>query len=217
MCNSLLLIDKPVGFSSFQIVRILKKRYKKVGHAGTLDPFASGLLIILLNKATKQFENIQQWDKEYTGEISLGFSTDTYDITGSREKPINIGDVRTTLPALKRIAQGFVGKIEQTPPRFSALKQDGRRLYQLSRQNKQVKMSARAVLIKSFEIDDVDLPLVKFKSTVGKGVYIRSLAHDLGNALGCGATLLSLRRVRIGTYRVSEAMKLGDIMEPTQC
>lgn len=217
MCNSLLLIDKPVGFSSFQIVRILKKRYKKVGHAGTLDPFASGLLIILLNKATKQFENIQQWDKEYTGEISLGFSTDTYDITGSREKPINIGDVRTTLPALKRIAQGFVGKIEQTPPRFSALKQDGRRLYQLSRQNKQVKMSARAVSIKSFEIDDVDLPLVKFKSTVGKGVYIRSLAHDLGNALGCGATLLSLRRVRIGTYRVSEAMKLGDIMEPTQC
>ncbi len=217
MCNSLLLIDKPVGFSSFQIVRILKKRYKKVGHAGTLDPFASGLLIILLNKATKQFENIQQWDKEYTGEISLGFSTDTYDITGSREKPINIGDVRTTLPALKRIAQGFVGKIEQTPPRFSALKQDGRRLYQLSRQNKQVKMKARAVSIKSFEIDDVDLPLVKFKSTVGKGVYIRSLAHDLGNALGCGATLLSLRRVRIGTYRVSEAMKLGDIMEPTQC
>lgn len=217
MCNSLLLIDKPVGFSSFQIVRILKKRYKKVGHAGTLDPFASGLLIILLNKATKQFENIQQWDKEYTGEISLGFSTDTYDITGTREKPINTGDVRTTLPALKRIAQGFVGKIEQTPPRFSALKQDGRRLYQLSRQNKQVKMRARTVSIKSFEIDDVDLPLVKFKSTVGKGVYIRSLAHDLGNALGCGATLLSLRRVRIGTYRVSEAMKLGDIMEPTQC
>ena len=217
MCNSLLLIDKPVGFSSFQIVRILKKRYKKVGHAGTLDPFASGLLIILLNRATKQFENIQQWDKEYTGEISLGFSTDTYDITGTREKPINTGDVRTTLPALKRIAQGFVGKIEQTPPRFSALKQDGRRLYQLSRQNKQVKMSARAVSIKSFEIDDVDLPLVKFKSTVGEGVYIRSLAHDLGNALGCGATLLSLRRVRIGTYRVSAAMKLGDIMEPTQC
>ncbi|MCK4940628.1 tRNA pseudouridine(55) synthase, partial [candidate division WOR-3 bacterium] len=130
MCNSLLLIDKPVGFSSFQIVRILKKRYKKVGHAGTLDPFASGLLIILLNRATKQFENIQQWDKEYTGEISLGFSTDTYDITGTREKPINTGDVRTTLPALKRIAQGFVGKIEQMPPRFSALKQDGRRLYQ---------------------------------------------------------------------------------------
>ncbi|MCK4941811.1 tRNA pseudouridine(55) synthase, partial [candidate division WOR-3 bacterium] len=106
---------------------------------------------------------------------------------------------------------------EQTPPRFSALKQDGRRLYQLSRQNKQVKMRARTVSIKSFEINGVDLPLVRFKSTVGKGVYIRSLAHDLGNALGCGATLLSLRRVRIGTYRVSAAMKLGDIMEPTQC
>jgi tRNA pseudouridine55 synthase len=217
MRDPLLLIDKPVGFSSFQIVRILKKRYKKVGHAGTLDPFASGLLIILINEATKQFENIQKWDKEYSGEISLGFSTDTHDITGTRDKQLNTDDIRTSLPELNRVAQGFVGEIEQTPPRFSALKQDGRRLYQMSRQNKQVKLKSRKVLVESFEIDDVDLPFVRFKSTVGKGVYIRSLAHDLGNALGCGATLLSLRRVRIGTYRVAEAMKLGDIIEPGQC
>jgi tRNA pseudouridine55 synthase len=217
MHDSLLLIDKPVGFSSFQIVRILKNRYEKVGHAGTLDPFASGLLIILANSATKQFDSIQRWDKEYTGELSLGYSTDTYDITGKRKQKAAAKDISLTLPELNRIAQSFVGEIKQMPPRFSALKRNGRRLYELSRQNKPVKIEPRKVLVKSFEIDGIDLPLVRFWSSVGKGVYIRSLAHDFGNKLGCGATLVSLRRVRIGEYRVAEAQKLGDILEPMKC
>ncbi len=217
MHDSLLLIDKPVGFSSFQIVRILKDRYEKVGHAGTLDPFASGLLIILPNRATKQFEDIQRWDKEYTGELSLGYTTDTYDITGKREKESDSSDICMTLTELSHIAQTFVGEIRQTPPRFSALKRNGRRLYEMSRQNKPVEVEPRLVLVKSFEIVGVDLPLVRFKSSVGKGVYIRSLAHDFGNRLHCGATLVSLRRVRIGEYRVSEARKLGDIIKPMKC
>lgn len=217
MHDSLLLIDKPVGFSSFQIVRILKNRYEKVGHAGTLDPFASGLLIILPNRATKQFEDIQRWDKEYTGELSLGYTTNTYDITGKREKEGDSSDICITLTELNHIAQTFVGEIRQTPPRFSALKRNGRRLYEISRQNKPVEVEPRKVLVKSFEIVGVDLPFVRFRSSVGKGVYIRSLAHDFGNRLECGATLVSLRRVRIGEYRVSEAKKLGDIIEPMKC
>jgi tRNA pseudouridine55 synthase len=215
--NSLLLVDKPVGFSSFQIVRILKKRYKKVGHAGTLDPFASGLLIILLNRATKQFDNIQQEDKEYIGSMILGFSTDTYDITGTRARNSKIGSIGMTLDELNHTAQQFVGEIAQTPPRYSALKRDGKKLYQLTRQNQSIDIAPRRVSVKSLEIIDVDLPLVKFRSTVGKGVYLRSLAHDFGNMLGCGATLVSLRRTRIGAYHVAQAEKIGAILTSRSC
>ena len=217
MHDSILLIDKPVGFSSFQIVRIMQNRYEKVGHAGTLDPFASGLLIILPNRATKQFQAIQRMDKEYTGELSLGFSTDTYDITGTRNDKPDAKKLSVTLSELKQTAQSFVGEIDQTPPRFSALKRNGRKLYEMSRQNEPVNIEPRKVLVKSFEIDSVELPLVRFRSNVGKGVYIRSLAHDFGNKLDCGATLVSLRRVRIGKYHVADAQKLGDILEPMTC
>ena len=215
--NSLLLVDKPVGFSSFQVVRILKNRFKKVGHAGTLDPFASGLLIILLNRATKQFDNIQQQDKEYVGVIILGFSTDTYDITGTQEKKSRICSTGMTLDELNRTAQQFVGEIEQTPPRYSALKKNGKKLYQLTRQNRSIDIAPRKVTVKSFEIVDVDLPILKFRSTVGKGVYLRSLAHDFGNVLGCGATLVSLRRTRIGAYHVAQAEKIGAILIQKSC
>ncbi|KPK64227.1 hypothetical protein AMJ83_03080 [candidate division WOR_3 bacterium SM23_42] len=215
--DSLLLVDKPIGFSSFQIVRILKKRYEKVGHAGTLDPFASGLLIILLNRATKQFDNIQQRDKDYIGAMILGISTDTYDITGAQTGNSKIATIDMTLDELNRAAQQFVGEIEQTPPRYSALKRDGKKLYQLTRQNRSIDIASRKVLVKSFEIVDIDFPILTFRSTVGRGVYLRSLAHDFGNALGCGGTLVSLRRTRIGTYHVAQAEKIGAILTPESC
>jgi tRNA pseudouridine55 synthase len=208
--NSLRLVDKPVGFSSFQIVRMLQKTNRKVGHGGTLDPFASGLLIILLNRATRQFTSIQQMEKEYSGEIVLGITTNTYDITGTMRESKR-ADIDFSLSSLNRIAGQFTGEIEQVPPSFSALKRQGRRLYELSRQNKPVAVAPRRVSVRSFEIELVDPPILKFRSVVGKGVYIRSLAHDFGKAAGCGACLMTLRRTRIGTYHVSQACTLGMI------
>jgi tRNA pseudouridine55 synthase len=216
MPDTVFLVDKPVGFSSFQIVRLLQKKYCKVGHAGTLDPFASGLLILLINRATKQFDTIQMREKEYTGEILLGMDTDTYDITGAETGTREEVNKEMTLSQLNQAASGFIGEVEQMPPRFSALKHHGKKLYQLSRQNQKVKITPRKVHIKSFRILDFDAPILRFETVVGKGVYIRSLAHDLGKTLGCGGTLLSLRRTRIGEYCVAEAKKIGTLL-PESC
>lgn len=211
------MADKPVGFSSFQIVRLLQRRFKKVGHAGTLDPFASGLLIILIDRATKEFDTVQRMDKEYTGEIVLGFSTDTYDITGAVRGPDRPVARDIDLERLQTAAQEFTGAIDQVPPRYSALKQGGRRLYELSRQNTPFEIAPRRVLVKSFEIQEFDRPVLRFRAIVGQGTYLRSLAHDLGQRLGCGATLMSLRRTRIGEHTVARALRLGDILEMLPC
>lgn len=211
MRTDILLIDKPVGFSSFQIVRILKKQYRKVGHAGTLDPFASGLLIILIGSATKQFSEMQALDKEYSGEMVLGLSTDTYDISGKRARQVYRVE-HSTIDNLNDIAKKFIGEIEQIPPRFSALKVDGKKLYELSRQGTTVSPRSRTVIVKGLRITDVNGQIVGFHAVVGKGVYLRSLANDFGNALGCGATLVSLRRTKIGDYDVAEAKKIGEIL-----
>ncbi len=211
------LVDKPVGFSSFQIVRLLQKRYEKIGHAGTLDPFASGLLVMLPNRCTKQCERIQTMEKEYTGEIFLGLTTDTYDITGKGVSRPDRSWTHLDLEGCNRLARRFVGEVDQIPPRFSALKQSGRRLYELSRNQEPVRVAPRRVVIRSFDIEHVDLPLLYFRAVVGKGVYIRSLAHDLGEAAGCGACLLSLRRTRIGSFQVSDALTLADILDGGSC
>ena len=215
--NQFLLVDKPVGFSSFQVVRILQKSGKKVGHAGTLDPFASGLLILLFDRATKQFDSIQKLDKEYTGEILLGITTDTYDITGSLEVSAITSKTDLELNTLNRLARQFVGVVQQTPPRFSALKRGGRRLYELSRKNEFISVNPRRVFIKSFDIELADPPLLTFRAVVGKGVYIRSLVHDFGKAIGPGACLLTLRRTRIGEHDVSQACSLGTILQEMSC
>jgi tRNA pseudouridine55 synthase len=214
------LLDKPIGFSSFQIVRILKKHHKKVGHAGTLDPCASGLLIMLIGKATRKFNEIQNCEKHYTGDMILSVVTDTYDISGRIIERMNkehlcsarknIEDL--SIKELNHMAEGFVGEIEQVPPRFSAIKKDGRKLYELSRHGKEVQPEKRKVYVKSFRITYYDYPVLKFDAIVGKGVYIRSLVYDFGNRMGCGATLLSLRRTQIGNHRVDDARKLGEIL-----
>ncbi|UCG92433.1 MAG: tRNA pseudouridine(55) synthase TruB [candidate division WOR-3 bacterium] len=211
MRDDILLIDKPVGFSSFQIVRILKKRYQKVGHAGTLDPFASGLLIILIGRATKQFTAMQTRDKEYSGEMVLGRSTDTYDISGTwKQESCRVEDF--TLDTLNEIGTRFTGEIEQIPPRFSALKVGGKKMYELSRKGTSVLARRRRVFVHSFTLTAINERMVRFNAVVGKGVYIRSLAHDFGISLHCGATLVSLRRTRIGEYDVSQAKKIGDLL-----
>ena len=212
MTNGVLLIDKPVGFSSFQIVQVLKRRFEKVGHAGTLDPFASGLLIILIGAATKMCSSLQVFDKEYAGEMMLGFSTNTYDLSGEVVKTSPGTKCAGSFEELNQVARGFVGEIEQVPPKFSAIKQGGKKLYELSRQGIPVEPKARTITIKSFTINDIRYPLITFKAVVGKGVYIRSLAHDFGKALGCEATLISLRRTRIGEYHVNSARKLGEVL-----
>jgi tRNA pseudouridine55 synthase len=215
--GSFLLVDKPVGFSSFQVVRLMQKMGAKVGHAGTLDPFASGLLILLFNRATRQFDAIQKLDKEYTGEMLLGITTDTYDITGFQCESGKDPTVDLGLKPLNHIAQRFTGDVQQVPPRFSALKRGGRRLYELSRQKRFVVIKPRRVSIKSFHIEQADPPLLTFRAVVGKGVYLRSLVHDFGALIGCGACLLTLRRTRIGMYKVSEASKLGMLIREMSC
>lgn len=215
--DSLLLVDKPAGFSSFQIVRLMQKSSGKVGHAGTLDPFASGLLILLLNRATRQFDTIQKLEKEYTGEILLGLTTDTYDITGLQQESGKEPVVDLHLKSLNQIAGRFVGDVQQIPPRYSALKRGGRKLYELSRRNEFTPVEPRRVSIKSFRIEQVDPPILTFRATVGRGVYIRSLVHDFGSAVGCGACLLTLRRTRIGNHKVSEACRLGMLVRGMSC
>jgi tRNA pseudouridine55 synthase len=212
MESGVLLIDKPVGFSSFQIVRLLKKQYKKVGHAGTLDPIASGLLIVLIGEQTKNFLVMQDFDKEYVGEFVLGMSTDTYDISGENMHKAQMSEMQCSLQRFNEIAQTFVGEIEQHPPRFSAIKQNGKRLYELSRAGIEVMPKSRKVFIRSFSIITIRYPLVTFHAAVRKGVYIRSLIHDFGKMIGGGSVLLSLRRVRIGDYHVMHAKRLGDII-----
>jgi len=215
--NQFLLVDKPVGFSSFQVVRILQRSGKKVGHAGTLDPFASGLLILLFERATKQFDTIQKMDKEYTGEILLGTTTDTYDITGSLKVSAITPETDLDMNTLNRLARQFVGVVQQTPPRFSALKRGGRRLYELSRKNEFISVNPRRVIVKSFDVELADPPLLTFRAVVGKGVYIRSLVHDFGKVIGPGACLLTLRRTRIGEHEVSQAYSLGEILQEMAC
>jgi tRNA pseudouridine55 synthase len=215
MCDRIYCIDKPVGYSSFQMVRLYKRLHKKVGHAGTLDPFASGLLLILVGNATKKFNEIQTLQKEYRGAMVMGIVSDTYDISGRLESREN-----TCCPVswekLKQVAAGFVGEFDQVPPPFSALKRRGKKLYELSRQGVKIVPRSRKVSVQAFSITYFEWPYAEFTALVNTGVYIRSLVHDLGTRLNCGATVLSLRRMRIGQYVVDDAVSLGEILQKTQ-
>ncbi|OGC39103.1 tRNA pseudouridine(55) synthase TruB [candidate division WOR-3 bacterium RBG_13_43_14] len=205
------LVDKPVGFSSFQLVRLLQRTHDKVGHAGTLDPFASGLIIMMFDRATKEFRHFELCDKEYIGEIMLGMVTDTLDITGQVVTQSNNIPI-FSIDEVQKKADSFVGEIDQIPPDYSALKIQGKRSYVLSRQGKKISPVPRRVLVKELIITDLSGRIVRFRTVVGKGVYIRSLANDLGARLGCGGTLISLRRTRIGNYLIDDADDLGTLL-----
>jgi tRNA pseudouridine55 synthase len=205
--GQVLLIDKPLDWTSFDVVRKLRRlaRTKKVGHAGTLDPLATGLLILCTGKFTKRINEYMAQEKEYTGTVTLGAVTPTYDL---ESRPVSFGDYSgVTLSQVEEvIAARFTGAIMQVPPAHSAIKVDGKRVYELARKGKEVKLEPRPVTILAFDITEFRLPERALRVVCSTGTYIRSLANDLGSALGCGGYLSGLRRTRIGAFRVEEAM-----------
>lgn len=208
--GQVLLINKPLTWTSFDVVRKIRNRIriKKVGHAGTLDPLATGMLILCTGKFTKRINEYMAQEKEYTGTFTLGAVTPTYDL---ESEPQDFKPFEQLPPAeIQAATRQFIGEIQQLPPAHSAIKVDGKRLYELARQGKEVKLEPRAVTIKEFEITGVQLPVVSFRVVCSTGTYIRSLANDMGVALGCGAYLASLCRTRIGVFSVDKAMNMEE-------
>jgi tRNA pseudouridine55 synthase len=208
--GKVLLIDKPLNWTSFDAVkkvRILTK-ISKVGHAGTLDPLATGLLIICTGKFTKKINEYMAREKEYTGSFHLGAVTPTYDKESQPEQLKDISGISEEM--IWAATAAFTGEIEQVPPIHSAIKKDGIPAYKLARKGKEVKLEPRKVTISEFTITDIKLPEVYFKVVCTTGTYIRSLANDFGASLGCGAYLSSLRRTRIGEFNVDDAMSIQD-------
>ena len=203
--GGILLIDKPLEWTSFDVVKKIRNvlRYKKIGHAGTLDPLASGLLILCFGKYTKRIETIQAQSKTYVARIALGQSTASYDL--ETEVNAEASTEHITLELIKAKLQDFVGEIAQVPPKFSALKVDGKRAYDYARSGEELQLKARNVKVHSIELLSVEMPYLELKITCGKGTYIRSLAHDLGLALDSLAHLNALRRTAIGEYSVEDA------------
>jgi tRNA pseudouridine55 synthase len=208
--GQLLLINKPLRWTSFDAVNKIRNiiRVKKVGHAGTLDPLATGLLIICTGKFTKKINEYMAQEKEYTGTFTLGATTPTYDLESEPENflPFEYLAEDDIISAAKK----FTGEIMQVPPAHSAIKVEGKRVYELARQGKEVKLEPRKINIKEFEIIKIELPIIQFKVVCTTGTYIRSLANDLGAALGCGAYLSSLCRTRIGDFLLQDAMTPED-------
>jgi tRNA pseudouridine55 synthase len=211
--GKVLLIDKPLRWTSFDVVRKIRNliRIKKVGHAGTLDPLATGLLIVCTGKFTKKIDEYMAQEKEYTGTITLGATTPTYDLESEPQnfKPFE----HISVDQLRQAAQSLTGKILQTPPIHSAIKKDGKRVYELARKGVEVKLEARPVTISEFEMVKVDLPNVEFRVVCSTGTYIRSLANDFGEAMGCGGYLSSLCRTRIGNFLLKDAMSVTQFEE----
>ncbi|MBS1743928.1 MAG: tRNA pseudouridine(55) synthase TruB [Bacteroidetes bacterium] len=207
-----ILIDKPLHWTSFDVVRKIRNRIriKKVGHAGTLDPLASGLLIVCTGKFTKKINEYMAAEKEYTGSFTLGAVTPTYDLESEPEQHKDISSV--TIEAIHEAVKSFTGEIQQFPPIYSAIKKAGTPLYELARRGEEVELKARTIFIKEFEITAVELPVVSFRIVCSTGTYIRSVAHDFGAVLGCGAYLGALRRTRIGTFNVSSAQTMEDFL-----
>ncbi len=210
--GQVLLIDKPLNWTSFQAVNKLRWEIRhafnikkiKVGHAGTLDPLATGLLIICTGKMTKQINTYQGQDKEYTGTFVLGSTTPSFDLETEVDKTYPTDHITETL--IRETTKQFIGTIDQYPPVFSAIKKDGKRLYEFARAGEEVEIKSRTVSISEFEITAIDGNNISFRVVCSKGTYIRSLAHDFGKAVQSGAHLSVLRRTKIGDYHVDDAL-----------
>ena len=208
--GQVLLIDKPLDWTSFQVVNKLRWHIRqkfdvkkiKVGHAGTLDPLATGLLIICTGKFTKNISEYQGQIKEYTGEFTLGGTTPSYDLESEVDHVFPTDHISEEL--IYATTKQFIGEIDHIPPIFSALKKDGKRLYELAREGKTIEIASRKVSIEEFEITKIDFPKVNFRVVCSKGTYIRSLAFDFGKALNSGAHLSELRRTKIGDFLVED-------------
>lgn len=217
--GQVLLIDKPLEWTSFQVVNKLRwhirKRFDikkiKVGHAGTLDPLATGLLIICTGKQTKSIETYQGQIKEYTGTITIGATTPSYDLETEINETFPVDHITTD--QIHNTTQQFIGEIDQKPPIFSAIKKDGKRLYELARQGKTTEIKARKITISTFEITNIEGNNLDFRVVCSKGTYIRSLAHDFGIALNSGAHLTKLRRTKIGDFSVENAQSIEGFID----
>ncbi len=208
--DGLLLINKEKGPTSFDTIEKLKKKFniKKIGHAGTLDPLAEGLLIVLINNATK-INNYLDYEKEYEIEVKFGFATETDDLEGKIIKNTPVPD--NLSEKLKNIIQDFTGEIEQVPPKYSSIKVNGKKLYELSREGKTVDIKPRKVYIKSIDIIECYGDIAKLKVVCHTGAYMRSLARDLGEKIGSSATLSYLKRTRIGKFSVNDSISINEI------
>ena len=212
--GKVLLIDKPLKWTSFDMVKKVRwlTKIMKVGHAGTLDPLATGLLIICTGKYTKQINDYMGMPKEYTGSMVLGATTASYDLEQEPENFKSIEDIEAiTEFAILEATKQFIGTILQMPPQHSAIKKDGKRLYESARQGIEVKVDPRQITIQEFEITKINLPNIEFRVLCSTGTYIRSLVHDFGQALGVGAYMSGLRRTKIGTFNVEDAMQWEDL------
>ena len=208
-----LLINKPIEWTSFGVVSKIRNliRIKKVGHAGTLDPLATGLLILCTGKFTKRINEYMAREKEYTGTFTLGSTTPTYDL---ESEPVNFKAITSLSDEkIQRATKNFIGEIMQVPPAHSAIKVNGKRVYELARQGIDVKLEPRKVTISEFEITAIELPVVHFRVVCSTGTYIRSLANDFGEALECGAYMSSLCRTRIGEFKLEDAMSIEEFAE----
>jgi tRNA pseudouridine55 synthase len=207
-----LLVDKPAGITSHDVVDRVRRifRMKKVGHAGTLDPIATGLLIILVGKATKISQFLMSLDKEYEGTFQLGKATDSHDSEGEviEEKPVSED---LSEESIQHYARDFVGDQYQTPPMFSAKKVDGQPLYKLARKGKTVEREPRFIHVSKFDIRNVELPNGEFTIACSKGTYVRTLLHDLGEKIGCGAHMTGLRRTVIDKFKIEDAHTLDEL------
>ena len=211
LAGDVLIFDKPYRCTSFDLVAKVKKYIRncyqtkvKVGHAGTLDPLATGVMIICVGAATKKIETFQAQEKEYTGVFCLGATTPSYDMEKTVDQIFSFKHI--TKEMAQNAAQRFIGEIEQIPPNFSAVKVEGKRAYDLARQGNEMEIKPKKITIYSFEITHFELPYIGFKIVCSKGTYIRSIARDFGTALNSGAYLSALRRTRIGDFLVENAI-----------
>ncbi|MET2986034.1 tRNA pseudouridine(55) synthase TruB [Aureibaculum conchae] len=217
--GQVLLIDKPLKWTSFQVVNKIRWAIKqqfnlkkiKVGHAGTLDPLATGLLILCTGKFTKKINEFQAQVKEYTGTFTVGATTPSYDLETGIDHYFKTDHL--TDEVIYNTTKQFIGEIEQKPPVFSALKKDGKRLYELARAGESVEIKSRKVTVSEFEITKIDLPKIEFRVVCSKGTYIRSLAYDFGKALNSGAHLSALRRTKIGEFNVENAQRIDSFLD----
>ncbi len=214
-----ILVDKPLGWTSFDVVNKIRWNLKrklgvkniKVGHAGTLDPLATGLLILCIRKNTKLIESIMPGEKEYTGTILVGKTTPSFDLETEYDQEYSTNHI--TPEMLEEVRQSFIGQQEQVPPIFSAKQIDGKRAYDLARAGKEVEMKSNSITISDFQIDTSNFPEIKFSVSCSKGTYIRSIASDFGKKLNSGGTLIELRRVRSGEFNIDESKSVDEWLE----
>lgn len=214
--EGIIVVNKPKGITSFDVIRNLRKilKTKKIGHTGTLDPLATGVLVICVGKATKLAQDIEGYEKEYIADFELGYRTDSYDIEGKILERREFEPVSNA--SLEEILKGFTGKIKQVPPMFSAIKVEGKRLYDLARQGIEIERKSREVFIKEIEILEFDGRKGKIRCLVSKGTYIRSLIYDIGERLGTFATMTDLKRTKVGEEKIETSYTLEAIEKESQ-